>query len=182
MGYLVATGVVLVVALLCSPCSISQCRSAAPRRDAGTPGRCIGSLRATTSSTECSDTTSATNVVPLVRERATAVRQAYPDATVDVTAPDDAFVVEDRGSEVRVSIADSGPQIPKEEIDVFGDGETQLRHSSGVGLWLVTWIVESYGGEVSFERSAEGNVVTLVFPGAGRLDRLVRTRSVSGDI
>lgn len=152
------------------------------------------------------------DVVPLVRERATAVRQAYPDATVDVTAPEDAlvsadwllesaldnvvenaavhtdrsptleFVVEDRGSEVRVSIADSGPQIPEEEIRVFGDGETQLHHSSGVGLWLVTWIVGSYGGEVSFERSAEGNVVTLVLPGAGRLDRLVRTHSVSGDI
>jgi signal transduction histidine kinase len=152
------------------------------------------------------------DVVPLVRERATAVRQAYPEATVDVTAPDGALVsadwllgsaldnvvenavvhsngapalqmsVENRGSEVRVSIADSGPRIPEEEIEVFSAGETQLRHSSGVGLWLVTWIVDSYGGEVSFERTAEGNVVTLTLPGASRLDRLTRTASVSGDI
>lgn len=153
------------------------------------------------------------DVVPLVRQLSTAVRQAYPDATVDVTAPDEALVsadwllesaldnivenavvhgdgspqlaiaVETRSSEVCVSVADNGPLIPDEELEVFTDGETQLRHSSGVGLWLVTWIVDSYGGDVSFERSAEeGNVVTLELPGASRLDRLTRTRSVPGDI
>jgi len=152
------------------------------------------------------------DVVALVQQRATAVRQAYPDATVDVTAPDEALVsadwllesaldnvvenavvhsdgsphltvtVEDEGNEVRVSVADDGPRIPDEEIEVFADGETQLRHSSGVGLWLVTWIVDSYGGDVSFEASAGGNVVTLELPGAGRLERLAWFHPVSGDI
>jgi signal transduction histidine kinase len=152
------------------------------------------------------------DVVPLVKQRVTALRQTYPEATVEVAAPDSALVsadwllvsaldnvvenavvhsdgapaleivVEDGGSEIHVSVADSGPPIPQEEIDVFSDGETQLQHSSGVGLWLVTWIVDSYGGTVSFERTAEGNVVTLTLPGVSRLDRLTCTRSVSGDI
>jgi signal transduction histidine kinase len=71
--------------------------------------------------------------------------------------------VERRGSIAEIRIVDEGPAIPETELDVFSTGaETPLHHSKGVGLWLVTWVVESYGGDVSFGRTdSGGNVVTL---------------------
>lgn len=71
--------------------------------------------------------------------------------------------VEQRGSYVVVRIVDDGPAIPESELDVFSaGGETPLHHSKGVGLWLVNWVVESYGGDVSFGRTdSGGNVVAL---------------------
>lgn len=71
--------------------------------------------------------------------------------------------VERRTNVAEIRIVDDGPEIPEEELDVFSSGaETPLHHSKGVGLWLVTWVVESYGGDVSFGTTeAGGNVVTL---------------------
>ncbi|THE64663.1 PAS domain S-box protein [Salinadaptatus halalkaliphilus] len=63
-----------------------------------------------------------------------------------------------------LTVADDGPGIPAVEREVrTGDAEiTELRHGSGLGLWLVTWIVEGFGGELSFERSrADGARVRL---------------------
>ncbi|MFC6767789.1 sensor histidine kinase [Natrinema soli] len=62
------------------------------------------------------------------------------------------------GEAVHLSVADDGPGIPPAEIDVV-TGETditQLTHGSGLGLWLVNWMIDSYGGSVSFARSAIG--------------------------
>ncbi|MCU4925783.1 hypothetical protein OB905_07270 [Halobacteria archaeon AArc-dxtr1] len=40
---------------------------------------------------------------------------------------------------------------------ITGDDEiTELRHGSGLGLWLVKWTVETFGGELSFVRSRAG--------------------------
>jgi PAS domain S-box-containing protein len=64
-------------------------------------------------------------------------------------------------------IEDDGPQIPADERRVVaGDAEiTQVHHGSGLGLWVVKWVTESFGGEVSFEESdAGGNSVRLRLP------------------
>jgi signal transduction histidine kinase len=71
--------------------------------------------------------------------------------------------------EVRVSVADDGPGIPEQELAVIEEGyETPLEHGSGLGLWIVHWIVAwKSDGEVEFEpNEPEGTVVTLVFDAA----------------
>ncbi|WP_135304459.1 PAS domain S-box protein [Haloarcula amylovorans] len=70
---------------------------------------------------------------------------------------------------VTVTVADDGPGIPAHELDVLTGEEpiTQLSHSSGLGLWLVVWMTESYGGTVTFDGTDEtGTVVTLTLPRA----------------
>ncbi|MDS0282564.1 histidine kinase N-terminal 7TM domain-containing protein [Haloarcula onubensis] len=66
------------------------------------------------------------------------------------------------GTLVHVSVADDGAGIPETERRILEDGETPLRHSAGVGLWLVYCFVEQAGHELSFERSdAGGSVVAF---------------------
>jgi len=54
------------------------------------------------------------------------------------------------GSTVEVEVIDNGPGIPKSEKDVIlGDKPVSpLSHSSGLGLWLVKWIVNKYGSSL----------------------------------
>nr|WP_277410129.1 ATP-binding protein [Natrinema longum] len=80
-----------------------------------------------------------------------AVRHTGPEPTID------AAVVRE-GDRVRLSVSDDGPGIPPAEIGVItGESDiTQLTHSSGLGLWLVRWMVDSYGGTVSFAQSTLG--------------------------
>ncbi|QCC58182.1 PAS domain S-box protein [Natrinema thermotolerans] len=83
---------------------------------------------------------------------------------VDVTlrdCPDDELLT--------LSIADDGPGIPDEERELLeGEREiTQLRHGSGLGLWLVNWVVTQTGGQLSFaDNDPRGTVVTLEVPRA----------------
>ncbi|RLM97479.1 ATP-binding protein [Haloarcula sp. Atlit-7R] len=84
--------------------------------------------------------------------------------------------VEEHGRTVFVHIADNCPSIPQHEREVLDSGEeTQLHHSKGVGLWLTTWIVESYGGAVHLTTSDDGNVVTLELCGPTVLDEIRQT-------
>ncbi|WP_418280520.1 PAS domain-containing protein [Halorubrum sp. DTA98] len=64
---------------------------------------------------------------------------------------------------VAVTVADDGPGIAEDIREIVaGDEEiTQLRHNSGIGLWIVAWVVDSYGGDVEFgpglERDGESD-------------------------
>ena len=90
----------------------------------------------------------------------------------DSTSPTVWVDVAVEGDVVTVRIADDGPGIPPEEVDVLQRGrETSLEHASGLGLWLVHWIVTESGGSVSFEeREPRGSVVELTLPRAEPLD------------
>jgi signal transduction histidine kinase len=81
------------------------------------------------------------------------------DVTVRTTSSDD---------EVQIRITDNGPGIPEQEREVFETfDETALQHSSGLGLWLVHWIVRDLNGTVEIEtRQPRGTVVTLGIPQA----------------
>jgi PAS domain S-box-containing protein len=59
---------------------------------------------------------------------------------------------------VEIHVDDDGPMIPTDERRVVtGDAEIEpLQHGSGLGLWLVKWTAERYGGEVSFTTSNLG--------------------------
>ena len=65
---------------------------------------------------------------------------------------------------VFVSVADGGPGIPEQERNVLSEGrETSLEHGSGLGLWLVYWVVDRSGGRLRFDDNhPRGSVVTLV--------------------
>ena len=63
---------------------------------------------------------------------------------------------------VTVRFADDGPGIPEPELEVLAsEHETQLEHLSGLGLWLVNWILEDADGEATFESTEAGAVVTF---------------------
>jgi PAS domain S-box-containing protein len=77
--------------------------------------------------------------------------------------------VRTREEVIEVEIRDDCPPIPEVEFRVLtGDWEMDdVYHTSGLGLWLVHWIVDCSEGHVAFDRSGTGNVVTLTLPRDG---------------
>lgn len=69
---------------------------------------------------------------------------------------------------VRISIDDDGPGIPDAEIEMLERGEeTQLEHGTGLGLWLVKWVVDTYGGDIRIDSSdSVGTRVEIDVPSA----------------
>lgn len=69
-------------------------------------------------------------------------------------------------SELTVAISDNGPGIPEQEQAVLVEGdETPFQHGSGIGLWIVNWIISNCGGRIEFDRSQfGGSRVRLIFP------------------
>lgn len=68
--------------------------------------------------------------------------------------------------EIIVRIIDNGPGIANIELVAFHTGqETPLDHSSGFGLWLVYWVVEKSGGDITFDTD-DGTTVTMRFDAA----------------
>ena len=71
---------------------------------------------------------------------------------------------------IAVHVADDGPGVPDGVRAVItGEREvTQLTHNTGIGLWIVAWIAEAYGGEVAFGPGIDGagTTVTLRLPAA----------------
>lgn len=81
-----------------------------------------------------------------------------PSVDISITKSDDML---------RCSVADDGPGIPESELAVFDSGEeTSLDHASGLGLWMVHWVVNEFGGEVHVESTDDGTSVTVTLPTA----------------
>jgi PAS domain S-box-containing protein len=71
---------------------------------------------------------------------------------------------------VRLSIDDDGPEIPpKERAVIAGDADiSSTQHGSGLGLWLVKWTSNLFGGDLSFATSdLGGNSVQIRLPAGG---------------
>jgi signal transduction histidine kinase len=64
---------------------------------------------------------------------------------------------------VEIRVMDEGDTIAPTEIEPLERGtETPIEHGSGLGLWVVKWMVERFGGELEFkERSPRGNIVLI---------------------
>jgi PAS domain S-box-containing protein len=81
-----------------------------------------------------------------------------PHAVVRV---DDAETSEEH---VVIVVSDNGPGIGQQELQTMNAGrETALQHSSGVGLWIVNWVVGRAGGTVSLEND-DGCTVRVRLP------------------
>jgi signal transduction histidine kinase len=81
------------------------------------------------------------------------------DPTVSVSLAAD-------GETATLTVADNGPGVPDHEIDVIeADAETKLDHGSGLGLWLVAWVVTESDGDLRIETGdRRGTTVVLSFP------------------
>lgn len=71
-----------------------------------------------------------------------------------------------RDDVLELSIADNGPGLPPDELDVLTAGrETAIEHGSGLGLWITTWAVRSLGGELTFtDHQPRGTRATIELP------------------
>lgn len=99
-----------------------------------------------------------------------ALTELVENAITHAEAPDPSVVV-DYGFEAErdqavIRVVDDGPGIGQYEREPLQRGkETQLEHSSGLGLWLVKWVVTSLGGSVDIgERPGGGTEVTVTVP------------------
>ncbi|ESS09706.1 MAG: histidine kinase [uncultured archaeon A07HN63] len=63
---------------------------------------------------------------------------------------------------VELAVADNGPGIPETEQQVITAEEqiSPLSHGSGLGLWLVKWLTERYGGSLAIDTSPEADLTT----------------------
>ena len=66
---------------------------------------------------------------------------------------------------VELHVADDGPGLSEQEQAVLREGaETPLVHGSGLGLWLVYWIVDSHDGEIEATVTETGTTMTVSIP------------------
>jgi PAS domain S-box-containing protein len=62
-------------------------------------------------------------------------------------------------------VSDDGPGIPDHEVEVLNNAEeTPLEHGSGLGLWLVKWGTDLFGGSVTFDTDDGGTNVRIKLP------------------
>ncbi|TKX74128.1 PAS domain S-box protein [Halorubrum sp. GN11_10-6_MGM] len=120
----------------------------------------------------------------VVRQVAAAAAEAFPDATIDASTPDDGVAmasattwlsraidellrnavvhhdrdeptvsvsVESSPEGIDVRVVDDGPGLSDMNRDVLVDGTAvdALYHGSGLGLWLVYWVVQQSGGSTA---------------------------------
>lgn len=95
--------------------------------------------------------------------------EAVPHVTVDAT---------DEGDEAVIRVTDDGPDIPAVERRTMDLGhETPVRHGSGVGLWLVRWIVDWCGGSLGFDQDPAQDPDR----DGGRSSVVIRLRTPTGE-
>lgn len=66
---------------------------------------------------------------------------------------------------VTLYIEDDGSGIPESELEVLSnEGESALKHGSGVGLWLMKWSVEKSGGRLNLGNTDSGAQIRMELP------------------
>jgi signal transduction histidine kinase len=62
-----------------------------------------------------------------------------------------------------ITVTDDGPGIPADEIEVIQSGtQDKLNHGSGLGLWLINWVVDRSGGDLMFDINGMGGTTATV--------------------
>ena len=83
----------------------------------------------------------------------------YPEVTIGLEQ-------DQYDQQVRITIADNGPGIPKLEREAIDSGEeTPLGHSIGIGLWTMKWTTTILGGGLAItDNEPRGSVLTFQLP------------------
>jgi len=73
--------------------------------------------------------------------------------------------VEQTPDAIEITVSDNGPGLPEQEQRLLQAGiETKLEHGSGLGLWLVYWIVSGHDGSIETAVSDAGTEITVRLP------------------
>ncbi|MFW6435286.1 MAG: ATP-binding protein [Halovenus sp.] len=76
--------------------------------------------------------------------------------------PQVTLAVAEHDAAVTIRISDDGPGLPDQERSILVSGEeSPLVHGSGLGLWLVHWIVESMGGDIRATGATTGTCIEI---------------------
>ena len=103
-------------------------------------------------------------------ELETALGELVENAAKHATDPTVEVVARDDDEWIEFTVTDDGPGIDEMERNVVSaGGETALEHGSGLGLWVVNWIVTRYGGSFQLTSRSErtGTVATIRLPAIG---------------
>jgi PAS domain S-box-containing protein len=95
-----------------------------------------------------------------------AITNLIENAAEHNTADDPRVSVSLRATETGVclQIMDNGPGLPDHELSVLNRAEeTPLEHGSGVGLWLINWVISNADAEIEFETDESGTTVSILF-------------------
>jgi signal transduction histidine kinase len=102
---------------------------------------------------------------PIITE---AIRELVHNAIEHHDKPTQTITIELEEGERRteVTVHDDGPGISAYESEILEHGAvTDLQHSSGMGLWLVRWVVDQSHGELEItSREPRGTSVTIRLP------------------
>ncbi|SEA09836.1 GAF domain-containing protein [Haloplanus vescus] len=93
----------------------------------------------------------------------TALRELVENAVIHQPSPRTVELgVTETEEAVTIRVEDDGPGIPQQERQVLLTGEeTPLEHGSGLGLWLVHWIVQSLDGTIRVDEAVAGACVEI---------------------
>lgn len=100
----------------------------------------------------------------------TAIREALENAVEhnDAAVPRVEVGIDagDEGELLELTVTDNGPGIPRSQRHPVEAGhETQTDHVTGLGLWLLSWTVNSNGGTLEFDSNEpRGTIVSMSLP------------------
>ena len=87
----------------------------------------------------------------------------------DEASPTVAVSAAEDGDWTAITISDDGPGLPEHEHTALaGSHEEPLRHSRGIGLWLVRFLVEASDGTLAVDSSPDGTDVVIRVPTASQ--------------
>lgn len=84
--------------------------------------------------------------------------------TPDGAIPEVSIRIDQQSAVTTVYIEDAAGGLADHEIEVLREeSESDLKHGSGVGLWLVRWLVEYSDAELLLQRTSDGTQIGVQF-------------------
>lgn len=111
-------------------------------------------------------------VAPLLPTFERAIQELVENAAKHAgESPAVRITVENVPNAVEICVVDDGPGLSEPERETLKSGiETPLIHGSGLGLWLVHWIVTTHDGFVEATATDDGTTMTVSIPRSPRTD------------